>query len=167
MISNFFWTFFCKTCAIPQKNRAIPKKTRAIPQKLARFLKKLARFLKNSRDSSKNSHDSSKNRTIPQKLVRSLVLVTGPSHPWKIIENTIFIWKYSEIWTKMPALGPGLVPQKIPSLVQVLGSWAIDWAEKERDRSIPWGVESRTLGRTDVQTIAYFFKIWKYAKKYF
>jgi hypothetical protein len=31
---------------------------------------------------------------------------------WIIIENPIFIWKYSEILTKMPPPGPGLVLQK-------------------------------------------------------
>jgi hypothetical protein len=118
---------------------------------LAGFLKKHAQFLK--------------------KLARFL----NPGHrscspflkSWIIIGNTNFIWKYSEIWTKIPALGPGLVLQKIPSLVQVLVSWAIDWAENERDRSNPWGVESATDGRTDiVRTIAYFFKVWKYAKNH-
>ncbi len=45
----------------------------------------------------------------------------SPFQSWIIIGNPIFTWKYSEIWTKMPPLVLGLVLQKIPSLVQVLG----------------------------------------------
>ncbi len=82
---------------------------------------------------------------------------------WRTLENT-----YSEILTIMPLSGPGLVLQKIPSKNSFLGSGPGTISYRlsyKRARSV-YFLESRIEdGRTDkAQTIAYFFKIWKYAK---
>jgi hypothetical protein len=62
-------------------------------------------------------------------------IFTLPGHPSNCLQyyqKSNFIVKIHETRTKMLPLGPGLVLQKIPSLVQVPESAYIVWAEKVR-----------------------------------
>jgi hypothetical protein len=73
------------------------------------------------------------------------------------------------IWTSDPSRGVQDRSKKNPSLVQALGSQAINWAINEQYWSTPWSVVARrTDRRTDkVRTIAYFSKIKNTLKKYY